>query len=241
MAQSFSLRIKILIFVFFVVGGLYYLTTARGLFAVGNSCFGGTFYNIRCAEFFFDRAYERDKKLAGLNYQLSRVYFLRGDFYMARRAINEEIRLYPDYFRSYYIRGLVNGYAKDFPGAVSDFKEFLKYKEESWAGHNDLSWIYFQMGDFKNAESIARAGLIHSPYNPWLLNSLGIALINEKKYTDAVTVLSEGLVRLKALTPAQWGKAYPGNDPAIYKEGFTHVIEVVEANLSLAKSKAGGP
>jgi tetratricopeptide (TPR) repeat protein len=108
---------------------------------------------------------------------------------------------------------------------------------EEMAGHNDLSWVYFQEGDYANAEKYAREGLEKDPHNPWLLNSLGIALLNEKKYEEAEKNLAEGLTMFKSLPPSVWGKAYPGNNADIYSEGYQTTLSVIEKNLELAKKR----
>ncbi|MDP2655313.1 MAG: tetratricopeptide repeat protein, partial [bacterium] len=114
-----------------------------------------------------------------------------------------------------------------------DFKEFLKWKPDSWAGHNDLAWIYFQEGKYKEARDTALSGLAIAPNNPWLLNSLGVALLNIGDKTGAKDAFTKALEILKTMNEESWGSAYPGNDPMIYGEGFTQMRESIEANLKL--------
>lgn len=200
---------------------------------IGNYYFGGGAYNLPTAERAFKKALEINSRALGPRYQLSRIYFLKGDFSRAFIEINTEIKNFPDFKRSYYVRGLINGYAKNFPQATSDFEEFLKWDSQSWAAHNDLAWIYFQTGDYKSAERISREGLKWNPDNPWLLNSLGIALLNLNKKTEAKDVLKKALIEARKLKPLDWQKSYPGNNPVIAEEALKKMVENIEFNLSL--------
>ena len=210
----------------------------RIYFKIGNYFFEGGNYNLTEAERAFDKTLELSGgKYKGANYQLSRVYFIEGNFFEALKSIDREIELYPDFKRSYYVRGLIHGYSGKLTEAEGDFKEFLKWKPGSWAGYNDLVWVYFRAGDFKNAEKYAKHGLTFAPRNPWLLNSLGVALLNLGKYEEAAKHLEEALIIFEQMGPEDWGKAYPGNDPGIYKIGYTKTLETIEKNLKLAEEK----
>lgn len=202
-------------------------------FAVGNYYFGGGAYDINKAEEYFKKAIEFDEKLPGVHYQLSRVYFLRSDFYKALLEINKEIELHPDIKRSYYVRGLVNGYSGRLSDAEADFKEFLKWKPDSWAAHNDLAWIYFKEGDYKKSRDTALAGLMYSDMNPWLLNSLGVSLLNLGDKKSAKETFLKALSVLETMSPESWGSAYPGNNPLIYESGFREMKKSIENNLKL--------
>ena len=207
-------------------------------FEIGNYYFGGGAYNTQKAEEYFKKALEIESDIQGAHYQLARVYFIRGDFYTALNEINKEIELYPDFKRSYYVRGLIYGYAKQPDKATADFKEFLKWKPESWAGHNDLAWVYFMKGDYKNSAETAREGLVSSPNNVWLLNSLGVALLNEGKLTEAKEALTKAQTAAEAMTLADWGKSYPGNNPSVYGDGLDAMRASIKRNLALIADKS---
>ena len=206
---------------------------ARLQFEIGNYYFGGGAYDITKAQGYFERALEINPQIQGAHYQLGRTYFIQSAFYDALREINKELELHPDFKRSYYMRGLIYGYTKHYAEAESDFQEFLKWKPESWAGHNDLAWIYFQEGKYKEAAETAQEGLEIAPSNPWLLNSLGVALLNTGEKKEAKEAFTKTLAILNAMSPKDWGMAYPGNNPQIYGEGFSKMKEFVEANLKL--------
>lgn len=206
------------------------------MYSLGEYYFGSGTYDLEKAKSYFEKSINLDEKLPLAHYQLSRVYFITGDQAKALTEINKEIKYNPDFMRSYYIRGLVHGYSGQLQYAVDDFKTFLAWKPTSWAGHNDLAWVYFQQGDFENAYITAMTGIKHSPDNPWLLNTVGISLKNLGQPELAKGAFEKALTKINTLSPEEWGKAYPGNDPAFYDKGFSNMKKTVENNLSLLQT-----
>jgi tetratricopeptide (TPR) repeat protein len=207
-------------------------------FSLGNYYFGeGAHYDLYKAESYYQKALFLDEKLPLANYQLSRVYFVGGDQKKALAYINKELEYHPDFKRSHYIRGLVYGYSGQLNLAVEDFKSFLAWKPNSWAGHNDLAWIYFQQGDFENAYLTASEGLAFSPGNPWLLNSVGISLKNLGRPELAGAAFQAALIGVGNISAEDWGKAYPGNDPDFYQKGYGNMLTTIEKNIKLLDAK----
>ena len=204
--------------------------------SIGSFYFTSEHYDIDKAETYFKKAIAINDHVPLAHYQLARVHFIHGDFSDAITEINTEIVLYPEYKRSHYIRGLVYGYMGNFDFAIEDFKEFLKWKKDSWAGHNDLSWVYFKKGDFASARDVAMDGLVYTPHNPWLLNSLGVALLNLNNRAQAKSAFKESLAQFDQMKPADWGRAYPGNNPKIYIDGFGRTRSSIESNLVLSSN-----
>ena len=204
-------------------------------FEIGNYYFGGGAYDLKKAEKYYRKILEVNPLFPLAHYQIARIEFVAGNLYYALDEINKEIEINPDFKRSYYVRGLINGYNGDLKNAASDFKEFLKWKKESWAGWNDLSWVYFTEGDYKNAKYAAIQGLVYFPQNPWLLNSYGVALINLGEKDKAREVLIKAKEILSNMTENDWGVAYPGNNPDVYKNGFESMKNSVEKNLKLTE------
>jgi tetratricopeptide (TPR) repeat protein len=200
---------------------------------IGNFYFGDG-YDLIAAGRAFQKALSIDFEMTGPRYQLSRIAFIKGDFYGALNFINEEISLRPDFKRSHYVRGLIYGYAGNLVEAEKDFKEFLAWNETSWAAHNDLAWIYFKQGKFTDVIKTARQGLKWNPGNPWLLTSLGVALLNVGESAEAKIALEQALRGAEELTAADWGKAYPGNDPKTYDIGLEAMRNAIRQNIALA-------
>lgn len=214
-------------------------TDADLYFAIGSSYFGeGKIYDVEKAKNFFLQVQKLDDRYPIAHYQLARVYFIEGNFYPALSEINRELELYPDFKRSYYVRGLIYGYMRQFDLAAADFKEFLLFKPESWAAHNDLAWIYFQMGAYDKALATVEEGLIGSPQNMWLLNSRGVALLNLGRKEEARKSLALALAIVNMTTPEQWGRSYPGNNPSIYGEGLEAMKLSIQKNIALLDKEA---
>ena len=207
-------------------------------FTLGNYYFGeGPTYDLEKARKYFQKTLELNEQFERGNYQMSRVFFIEGNQSTALSYIDKELVYYPDFGRSYYIRGLVNGYSGNLGAAVTDFKNFLVWKPNSWAGHNDLAWIYFQQGDFQNAYETSVAGLEFSPGNPWLLNSVGVSLKNMGDLDGAEKAFEAAKYQVGHLTEVEWGKAYPGNDPDFYQKGFSNMKQTIDNNISLIKEE----
>lgn len=202
--------------------------------------YGDGAYDLNRAERFFKRAIELDPQVPDAWHQLARIDFLRGDFSKALDKINRQIELHGDSFMaSYYIRGLIIGYknkrgGEDLDKAEGDFKKFLAWDEKNWAALNDLAWIYFLDKKFSEAEKTARRGLSFNPGNPWLLNTLGAALLNQGRNNEARPILEEAIRNAEKLKVEDWHKAYPGNHPNSALPGIESVKKTISENLRTA-------
>ncbi len=206
------------------------------LLEAGNSYFGhGKTYDVKKAQEYFLRATEIRADFPEAHYQLGRTYFIQGKFAKALSEIERTIEYAPDFKKAYYMHGLINGYKGDLDQAILGFEEFIKRDSFNWAGYNDLAWIHFKKGDFEKTRSVAEEGLRHAETNPWLLNIYGTALLNlgEKELArEAFQKASEESARM---TPEDWGRAYPGNNPEIYARGLEETRSVIEHNLRLTE------
>lgn len=214
------------------------LTISSFYFERGNYYFGGGAYDLERALSYYDAAMGWNPSGSDpIHYQRGRVYFIKGDFKQALFEFNKQLELNPSFKRTYYMRGLTYGYQGSLKEAADDFKIFLEWIPYSWAGHNDLVWIYFRMGDFEQAEKYARQGLTYAPGNPWLSNALGAILLNKGLYAEAREHLLVAQSGFSSMTEQQWGEAYPGNDPRVYTEGRQASLSSVEQNLLLVSQK----
>lgn len=207
---------------------------------IGDYYFSTAHYDLEKAKKYFRRVISINETAPLAHYQLSRVYFIEGNLYESLKEINREIALYPEYGRSYYIRGLVYGYSNELDKSISDFKKFLEWQPMSWAGHNDIVWVFFMKGDLLSAEKYARAGLESAPRNPWLSNALGAILLNKGQYKEAKEYLLQAYVGFSSMEHEEWGRSYPGNNPEIYGEGLGASLGSVEENLLLLEKKWRG-
>jgi len=206
---------------------------AKLFFDIGNYYFGGGAYDLGKSEEYYKKALSLNDSLKSLHYQMARLYFIKNELSRARYEINKEIELYPDFKRSHYVRGFINGYDNKLEEAESDFLEFLKWNKESWAGYNDLAWVYFRVGDYKKVLATADNGLKYYPDSVWLLNSKGVALLNLGQKNEARDVLTKALYIAESMNVDEWGAAYPGNNPEIYSDGLSAMRESIKRNIDL--------
>ncbi|MEK7627863.1 MAG: tetratricopeptide repeat protein [Patescibacteria group bacterium] len=206
-------------------------------FNIGDYFFGNGAYDPEWAYKHFIFARNANPALARVNYQLARLSFLNGNFSDAYASVLREKTIDPSFGKSHYMEGLILGYRAypgDFEKSVKAFKNFIAYDPLNWAGYNDLSWIYFQKGDYKNAWDVANQGLTQAYGNPWLLNSRGIASLAMNKSHDAEQDFNDALDTIATMTADQWGVAYPGNNPSLYAAGFASMKDSIERNLGRA-------
>lgn len=208
---------------------------------MGNHYFNserGGVYDLQEAKYYYSKSLEFDPQESLAWYQLSRIDFLNGDFPGALEKANRQIELHGDNPQSiYYLRALIYGYWGKYEEAEADFLKFLEWKPNSWAAHNDLAWVYFQQGKYEEAELIARKGLTANPGNAWLLNILGVSLLNQKELPEARKALAAAAEAAAALTPADWQRAYPGNDPKLAAGALSKMRDTIALNISLAVNK----
>jgi tetratricopeptide (TPR) repeat protein len=199
----------------------------------GNFYFGGEGpYNIEKAEANFRWALRwGNPHNDPIHYQLGRIAFIRGNLQEAINQFDQQLTADPDFPKTYYMRGLTYGYLHDTERAAADFKTYIERVPESWAAHNDLVWVYFRAGEFFLAEEYARKGLDIAPQNAWLSNALGGILVSQERYEEAEPYLRTAEEQFLAMGKEGWGRAYPGNDPQVYEEGFAGTLASVEHNL----------
>ncbi len=194
-------------------------------------------YNIDLAEFFYRQAIQYDRDEANrpepyVHYQLGRIAFLSGNFAWAYRELFKELEYYPNNDHTYYTLGLVYGYDKQEEKAIEAFKKFLDYKPGSWAARNDLAWLQFRIGDIAGAVATIKPAVQFTEPNPWILNTYGVLLMNQGDLAGAKTALTQAMALAEEMESSDWGKAYPGNHPAIYDEGLDAMRNSIKANLS---------
>lgn len=216
-------------------------------FYVATKAFGGkvsvralgknhsyTFYNLDVAEYFFTKGNENKNPKQWVNYQLSRINFIRGDLNSAVSFANRELELYPDNCRTHYIRGLAYGYIDTDTSldlAISDFEKFNACFPNTWAGHNDLAWFWFRKGNMKKVIEVIEVVIEKNKKNPWLENTYGTALMNVGEYKKAREAFEAAKKSAYLMTEESWGVAYPGNNPKVYGKGLSAMRESVEKNL----------
>jgi tetratricopeptide (TPR) repeat protein len=205
------------IFFFVYVFSIFHpnILVAQKIFSKGNTYFNsaGT-YDLEKAAKWYRIAAFIDHESSGAHYQLARVYFVQNDLEKAKSEIDKAIKKNPEANRAFYIKGLIDGYSKNYPEAIADFGKFVEKSPTEWAGYNDLAWVYYENKDFENAKTVLEKGLEVKPDNPWLLNGLGAAYHALGEDEKAKDILEKASQLAEKLTPSEWKMAYPGNDPS---------------------------
>jgi len=180
---------------------------------------------------------------------LGRVYFVEGRMEDSIRNYSVAIKLNPNHKESYYGRGLTYGFTSSifYPEAKRDFEKYIEIDRQefektgshaygAWAGYNDLAWVYYLMGEWKQAEEVARAGLEITQSNPWLSNMLGAILLEQNRCEEAIEELEKADLLLGAITSDQFGEAYSGDNPKNWGPGKESMAKAIKENLELCKS-----
>lgn len=190
-------------------------------------------YDLDRAKYFFEEALRLNATHPYARHQLARLEFLKGDFENAERLIDQEIALPsgPTSPSSYYIRGLIRGYAGDYAGAIADYEAYLRTDSKNWAAINDYAWVLLKENRPHDALVALDWGLIYHPHNPWLLNSKATALFELDRIDAAFSSAVQASQEVEDLTEAEWLQAYPGNDPLIAREGIKTFKKAVRDNM----------
>ncbi len=201
-------------------------------------------YDVDRAEYFFHKAALLDPTLPYLYHELARIEFLKGNFPNALSLINLQIALHGDKTpNSYYIRGLIEGFAGDYDAAARDYAHFLEIAPPNWAAINDYAWVLLKSGNPLQAASVTGLALNSFPHNAWLLNTNATALYEIGDREQALVKARAAVVESRKLGPADWLLAYPGNDPRIAESGIgafkaatlsnMHTIELAAATSTV--------
>lgn len=200
-------------------------------------------YDLKLARQYYTEAIEGGSENPTVWYQLGRIDFLEGNYPAALYKFDKQIALYGEQVPSvYYMKGLTYGYkarksgdASDWQKAEENFLKFLEDKPESPWTRTDLSWVYFSQGKFAEMVPLLEEGLSFEPQNPWLLNMYGLSLMNTDRRDEARTQFEQALEFASYLGEEDWGRTYPGNDPAAWQQGLVEFQSLIKKNLELTK------
>ena len=202
-------------------------------------------YDLAKARRYYSSAIQDDPKGNPLAwYQLGRIDFIEGRFDAAIYKFNKQLQYFDDEVPNvYYMLGLTYGFrgrpeAPDSPDlavAIENFEKFLEFFPHSPWARTDIAWLYFLQGNYEAMIPVLERGLAIEPQHAWLLNMYGLALLNTDQTARAEEVFTDAHIAAKRLTNEDWGRAYPGNDPADWPDGLASFIAAIEHNLALVR------
>jgi tetratricopeptide (TPR) repeat protein len=201
--------------------------------------FNGGGYNLEKAGNLYKTALKIDQKNWLAHYQLARIYFVESDFGNGLKEIKQALAVNPENKRSFYIKGLLDGYAYNHTEAEKDFQNFIAWAPNEWPGYMDLSWVYINSGKYDEAVTTVDNALVLFPNNAWLYANKGLAEYKLGKYEEAETSLGIARKLAKKLTPEDWAQAYPGNNSKDAEKGVEEIKTAIEYNLKLANEATG--
>jgi hypothetical protein len=82
---------------------------------------------------------------------------------------------------------------------------------------------------------VLEEGISYRPDNAWLRNMYGLALLNTDRKEEALVQFTRTRELAALLTEEEWGRSYPGNDPAVWGNGLSEFREIIEKNIVLAE------
>lgn len=188
-------------------------------------------YDMARARELFETAHKLDPQLQYLQHQRARVAFLEGDFSRALSFVDAEIAANPSSLSSYYVRGLIKGFTRDYAGAAADYETYLRSDSTNWAAINDYAWVLLKADRPLDALVALDWGLLSWPENPWLLNSKATAHFELGQLSLALEAAEKAERHVGTVTEAAWLQAYPGNDPLVAGEGVVALNDAVRANM----------
>ncbi len=219
-------------------------TDAKVLRDIGEQHYGSTFsreYRPVLAEKAYVKLIEVDPQQKGIYVQLARIYFVQGKLVEALDMVEKEMEISPENPLPYYMRGLIYGYrnqAGDLERAEADFKKYTEVRPDEWAGYNDLAWVMLKQGKYKEVEVLLSEAIVMREefgVNPWILNSLGVAMLNGGQYAKAAEIFDGALTLSEQVTPEQWHAAYSGNSPDSILNDLAGFRASIKRNLERAR------
>jgi len=236
--KSFKKIIGVVLLSFFLIAGGFLARPSLAEYALAKAgyYFNGGAYNLSVASKWYKTADFLGSESPLIHYQLARIYFVENKLDKAKKEIDVALAKNPANQRAFYIRGLIDGFVKNYDEAISDFEKFTAWSPKEWAGWNDLAWVSYEANDYTKAKEAALQGLKTNTANPWLLNNLGLAYLGLGEKDEAQTVFVRAKSSADSLTLEEWQKAYPGNNPNSVEWDLAKFRANIKYNMTLAST-----
>ncbi len=199
-------------------------------------------YDIERARKYFEKGAALNAAFPYIHHQLARIHFLQGRYEEALAEVNIEIENDTKAERapSYYLRGLIKGYMNDHESAVADYKKYVELNPQGWEGRVDYAWVLIKTQDYKTALAVVDEGLADERWrqNPWLLSMKATIQYEMGDVGAALTTIRLAKAAVDTITPLDWMKAYPGNDPSVAETGIATIRQSVTKNFEVIEAAA---
>jgi tetratricopeptide (TPR) repeat protein len=137
----------------------------------------------------FQKAIQLDPRDAAAHYHLGVAFGRQGNLNQAKMELLQTLQLKPDSADAHYTLGLLLvdwPYPKDFPGAVKQFEEALKYKPNFPEAHEELGEVFLTLGKWDPALAEFRAAIRLKPAFPEAYCGIGLALKRKGDFDGAL-------------------------------------------------------
>ncbi|HEV2561285.1 MAG TPA: tetratricopeptide repeat protein [Rhizomicrobium sp.] len=163
------------------------------------------------AEVFYRKALAAGPGRAELHYHLGQLLVLMDRLDEALPSFHEAIRLKPNFFHAYLDLGLALSRKEDYAAAEKAYRQVLRLQPNLLAAKQALSATLIILGRAKEAETVARTGLMQAQKDPQaftiLEHNLAIAISEQRRYAEALAVFDDLQARAPGLPRAAYNRA----------------------------------
>ncbi|MEJ2199926.1 MAG: PEP-CTERM system TPR-repeat protein PrsT [Desulfuromonadaceae bacterium] len=132
-----------------------------------------------------------------LSLQLAQLYAVTQRTEQAIATLNDLLKSQPNFVPGIYALGTLYDQVGNKRRAVELYKEVLAQSENHTAALNNLSYLYADNYDnSQEALALAVKAFRNEPANPGIMDTLGYALLKNKRVDEAVTVLNKAAALL---------------------------------------------
>lgn len=172
----------------------------------------------------------RAKNSPLLSLQLGSLYAATGQVAKAQETFAALRKAHPDFVPAIFALGALQDQQGDKGKAVELYKEVLAKAEDHTAALNNLAYLYADnYGSPEEALVLAVKAFRNEPGNPGILDTLGLALLKNQRYDEAVNVLNKAaelLPKVAAIRLHQGQALHGAGKTAEARAAFQAVIEL---------------
>lgn len=143
------------------------------------------------------KAVQRDGRNPQPALALAELYFGSGNHAMAQKVCDELLRKHPDYAPAYFTQGTMLEAEGNRKGAIKKYRAVLALSNEYAAPFNNLAYLYLDgYGTKEEALRLAERAIALDPGNPFIMDTVGYALLKNGRHQEARKYLERALALL---------------------------------------------